>query len=46
MVNEDLISTIEDTLKIQEEGRENSKQAEVELIEMEEQLKADLLKQD
>lgn len=44
-VNEDLITTIEETLKIQQEGRENRKQAEVELIEMEEQLKVALLKQ-
>ena len=44
-VNEDLITTIEETLKIQQEGRQNRKQAEVELIEMEEQLKVALLKQ-
>lgn len=44
-VNEDLITTIEETLKIQQEGRENRKQAEMELIEMEEQLKVALLKQ-
>jgi len=43
-VNSDLIATIEETLKIQQEGREKRKQAEVDLIEMEKQLKAALLK--
>lgn len=43
-VNSDLIETIEETLKIQQEGREKRKQAEADLIDMEEQLKAALLK--
>ncbi len=41
-VNNDLISTIEETLRIQEEGRTKRQQAEVELKQMEEELKAKL----
>lgn len=41
-VNQDLISTIEETLQIQREGREKRKQAEVELQKMETELKTRL----
>ena len=41
-VNNDLISTIEETLRIQEEGRTKRQQAEVELKQMEEELKTKL----
>lgn len=41
-VNSDLISTIEETLKIQAEGRAKRQQAEQELVKMEGQLKAKL----
>lgn len=42
-VNEDLISTIEETIKIQKEGRERRKLAETELMEIENRLKQTLL---
>ena len=42
-VNGDLISTIEETLKIQQEGREKRKQAEVELQNIEKELKDKLM---
>ncbi|GAU78827.1 toxic anion resistance protein [Fusibacter sp. 3D3] len=42
-VNQDLIDTIEETLNIQKEGSEKRKQAEVELKEMEKQLKEKLI---
>lgn len=42
-VNEDLISTIEETIKIQKEGRERRKAAEVELLQIEDKLKQTLL---
>jgi len=38
-VNDDLISTIEETLQIQQEGREKRRQAEAELKKMEGELK-------
>jgi uncharacterized protein YaaN involved in tellurite resistance len=38
-VNDDLISTIEETLRIQEEGRQKRAAAEVELVRMESDLK-------
>ena len=41
-VNNDLISTIEETLKIQQEGRQKRKQAETELIQLESDLKKKL----
>ena len=41
-VNSDLISTIEETLRIQEEGRTKRQQAETELKQMEEELKTKL----
>lgn len=41
-VNADLISTIEDTLKIQREGRLKRQQAEVELVKLEGELKQKL----
>lgn len=41
-VNDDLISTIEETLKIQKEGREKRAAAETELRRMEDELKARL----
>lgn len=44
-INNDLITTIEETLKIQEEGRKKRSQAEVELISLEEDLKKTMLKQ-
>lgn len=42
-VNEDLISTIEETIKIQKDGRERRKIAEAELVQIEERLKQTLL---
>lgn len=42
-VNDDLISTIEETLKIQQEGREKRKMAEAELLQIEDKLKQTLL---
>lgn len=42
-VNEDLISTIEETIKIQKEGRERRKVAELELLQIEDKLKQTLL---
>ncbi len=42
-LNVDLIQTIEETLKIQSEGRQKRKTAEVELLKMESDLKAKLL---
>lgn len=42
-VNNDLISTIEETLKIQQEGREKRKQAEIELATIEKELKDKLI---
>lgn len=42
-VNEDLISTIEETIKIQKDGRERRKLAENELMQIEERLKQTLL---
>ncbi|MDR1568244.1 MAG: toxic anion resistance protein [Streptococcaceae bacterium] len=39
----DLIETIQETLQIQEEGRENRRNAELELVQMEEELKQKLL---
>lgn len=42
-VNVDLISTIEETLKIQQEGREKRKQAELELANIEKELKNKLV---
>jgi uncharacterized protein YaaN involved in tellurite resistance len=41
-VNDDLISTIEETLKIQQEGRQKRAQAEQELVKMEGELKTRL----
>ncbi len=41
-VNNDLISTIEETLKIQQEGRQKRRQAETELIQLESDLKKKL----
>ncbi len=41
-VNNDLISTIEETLKIQEDGRVKRSQAETELVRMEQELKTKL----
>lgn len=41
-VNNDLISTIQETLKIQEDGRQKRKLAEVELLKMENELKEKL----
>lgn len=43
-VNEDLISTIEDTLRIQQEGRQKRQAAEVELVQIEDRLREALLK--
>lgn len=43
-VNRDLISTIDEVLKIQAEGRTKRKQAEAELVTIENELKARLLK--
>lgn len=42
-INTDLIQTIEETLKIQNEGRQKRKAAEMELIKMEGEIKAKLL---
>ena len=42
-VNNDLISTIEDTLKIQADGKAKRQMAETELIKIEQELKAKLL---
>ena len=42
-VNEDLISTIEETIKIQKDGRERRKLAEAELVQIEDKLKQTLL---
>ena len=44
-VNADLISTIDETLKIQKEGREKRKTAEIELVKIESELKAKLKNQ-
>ncbi len=41
-VNADLIATIEDTLKIQQEGRQKRQQAETELVKLEQDLKEKL----
>lgn len=43
-VNEDLISTIEDTLRIQQEGRQKRQAAEAELVQIEDCLREALLK--
>ena len=43
-VNEDLISTIEDTLRIQQEGRQKRQAAEAELVQIEDSLREALLK--
>ncbi|MDO5690561.1 MAG: toxic anion resistance protein [Tissierellia bacterium] len=43
-VNDDLITTIEETIKIQREGKQKRIQAETELAQMEERLKQSLLK--
>lgn len=43
-VNEDLISTIEDTLRIQKEGRQKRQAAEAELVQIEDRLREALLK--
>ncbi len=43
-VNEDLISTIEDTLRIQQEGRQKRQAAEEELVQIEDRLREALLK--
>ena len=43
-VNEDLISTIEDTLRIQQEGRQKRQAAEAELVQIEDHLREALLK--
>jgi uncharacterized protein YaaN involved in tellurite resistance len=42
-VNDDLISTIEETLKIQSDGKSKRQQAELELVKIEDQLKNKLL---
>lgn len=42
-VNGDLISTIEETLKIQQEGKEKRRQAEIELTNIEKELKDKLI---
>ena len=42
-VNDDLISTIEETIKIQQEGRQRRQMAEAELIQIEDRLKQTLL---
>ncbi|MEM7181930.1 MAG: toxic anion resistance protein [Spirochaetota bacterium] len=42
-INTDLISTIDETIKIQEEGKKKRAEAEVELGKMEDELKAKLL---
>lgn len=43
-VNEDLIATIEDTIRIQSEGRQKRQAAEQELLQIEGKLKDALLK--
>lgn len=43
-VNSDLISTIEETIKIQKEGHAQRQKAEVELLQLEDQLRSTLLK--
>ncbi|WP_370849771.1 toxic anion resistance protein [Megasphaera sp.] len=43
-VNDDLISTIEDTLRIQQEGRQKRQAAEQELVQIEKRLRDALLK--
>ena len=43
-VNEDLISTIEDTLRIQQESRQKRQAAEAELVQIEDRLREALLK--
>ena len=43
-INEDLISTIEDTLRIQQEGRQKRQAAEAELVQIEDRLREALLK--
>ena len=43
-VNEDLIRTIEDTLRIQQEGRQKRQAAEAELVQIEDRLREALLK--
>lgn len=43
-VNDDLISTIEDTLRIQQEGRQKRQAAEAELVQIEDRLREALLK--
>ena len=43
MTNESLISTLDEVLRIQTEGRQKRKEAEVELQNIEEQLKNRLL---
>lgn len=43
-VNEDLISTIEDTLRIQQEGRQKRQAAEAELVQIEDRLREALSK--
>ena len=42
-VNDDLISTIEETIKIQQEGRQKRKAAEAQLVQIEDRLKQTLL---
>ncbi|WP_346684803.1 toxic anion resistance protein [Megamonas hypermegale] len=42
-VNDNLISTIEETIKIQQEGRQKRKAAEAELVQIEDRLKQTLL---
>ena len=41
--NEQLISTLDDVMKIQDEGREKRKAAEQELVQIENQLKGKIL---
>lgn len=43
-VNEDLITTIEESIKIQKEGRDQRAKAEVELVQLEDKLKDVLIK--
>ena len=42
-VNSQLISTIQETIKIQKEGREKRQAVEAELLRLEDELKAELL---
>ena len=42
-VNDDLISTVEETIKIQQEGRQKRKAAEAQLVQIEDRLKQTLL---